>query len=96
MKTKTKIEVDIPVGYEFVRFGNGLPDEFVLNECGGVVEWHASKYSPHLAFIIVRKKEPRTWWLDVDACGRVNQVYVKKPNKGTFCFDIVKVQEVIE
>ena len=95
MKTKIEIEVDIPAGHEFERFGKASDGDLYSDNGMDVLKWTCLGDSV-INYIIVRKKEPRTWWLDVDACGRVNQAYNEKPHVGAFCCGITKVQEVIE
>ena len=60
---KTKIEIDIPDGYEFVRFGHVNGNDRFINSVGEVERWKPHWLQSTGSCVIVRKKEPRTWWI---------------------------------
>ena len=51
-KQKIEIEIDIPDGYEFVRFGSVGKGDCFINSLGNVDSWTFEGTSPHLMFVV--------------------------------------------
>ena len=66
-KQKIEIEVDIPDGYEFVRYGVPVDRDLLVSSAGDVVEcWGCQSAVPRVPRVIVREAWQWPEWLKAD------------------------------
>lgn len=58
---KTTIEIDIPDGYEFVRFGAANYNEAIINEINQITVWPFQSCSSFKSVIVKKKTETRKY-----------------------------------